>query len=89
MSLCPTKLRITCSRSTASTRGQARNVEYVMLTCAGTIEEAEYRRLREKAALQADLLGDPSSQRVTRAMALEDLVSSLDRLGRNPKEGLR
>jgi len=61
-------------------RGQKRDVEYVTLACAGTIEQDEYRRLRTKAALQADLLGDPEPERVSRAVMLEELLASLERL---------
>lgn len=55
-------------------RGQTREVEYVTLLCRGTLEEAEYVRLLDKADRQADLLGDPPSQRPTRTLLLDDLL---------------
>ena len=63
-------------------RGQSRAVEYVALLSAGTIEWDEYERLHRKAAMQADLLGDPSSQAFTRGMMLDELLASLDALSR-------
>lgn len=62
-------------------RGQDRAVEYVALLSNGTIEWDEYERLHHKAAMQADLLGDPSSQALTRGMMLDELLASLDALG--------
>jgi SNF2 family DNA or RNA helicase len=55
-------------------RGQGRHVRYVTLLGAGTIEETEYARLRQKAELQADLLGDPADASVTRRMLLNELT---------------
>jgi SNF2 family DNA or RNA helicase len=62
-------------------RGQSRDVEYVALLCDGTIEWPEYERLHRKAAMQADLLGDPTSETITREMMLSELVASLTALG--------
>lgn len=61
-------------------RGQERPVEYVALVAAGTIEEDEYSRLRTKAQSQADLLGDPIDERITRSVLLAELLASRDRL---------
>lgn len=58
-------------------RGQTRDVRYVTLVAAGTIEEAEYARLRTKAAAQGDLLGDPPDQPPTRRMMLEELLATV------------
>ncbi len=54
-------------------RGQARDVEYVMLLCSGTIEEPEYQRLLDKTDAQADVLGDPVPIRPTREMMLREI----------------
>lgn len=62
-------------------RGQNREVEYVTLLCQGTIEENEYARLHHKAAMQADLLGDPEPTHTSRTMMLDELLTSLDRIG--------
>lgn len=62
-------------------RGQPRDVEYVALLCDGTIEWPEYARLHTKAAMQADLLGDPRPDSLTREMVLEELLASLEALG--------
>lgn len=62
-------------------RGQSRDVEYVALLCDGTIEWPEYERLHAKAALQADLLGDPTPDTMTREMMLGELVASLASVG--------
>jgi SNF2 family DNA or RNA helicase len=61
-------------------RGQAREVEYVVLLCDGSIEEDEYARILTKVDAQADLLGDPAPHRANRAMMLEELLASRDRL---------
>jgi SNF2 family DNA or RNA helicase len=58
-------------------RGQSRDVRYVTLVARGTIEEAEYARLRSKAAIQGDLLGDPPDQPPTRRMLLEELLATV------------
>lgn len=58
-------------------RGQAREVEYVMLLATNTIELREYERLKAKAAQQADLLGDPDPVLFTRQMMLDELLEGL------------
>ncbi len=55
-------------------RGQARDVEYLMLLCDGTLELAEYRRLTEKERDAQELLGDRSTPPSTRVAMLEELV---------------
>lgn len=62
-------------------RGQVRDVEYVALLCHGTIEWPEYERLHMKAAMQSDLLGDPTPEAMTRELMLSELVNSLEALG--------
>lgn len=62
-------------------RGQTRPVEYVALLCEDTIEWPEYERLHAKAAMQADLLGDPRPNVLTRQLILDELLSSLTALG--------
>lgn len=57
-------------------RGQTRPVRYVTLLAEGSIEEAEYQRLLDKADRQADLLGDQAEPRLTRSMLLGELLSS-------------
>lgn len=57
-------------------RGQTRDVTYLTLLGQGTLEEAEYRRLRSKAAGQADLLGDTVAPVPTRQLLLEELLAS-------------
>ncbi|MEJ7784312.1 MAG: DEAD/DEAH box helicase [Solirubrobacteraceae bacterium] len=63
-------------------RGQARNVEYLVLLCSGSVEESEYERILRKVDLQADLLGDPEPYRPTREILMSELVASRDRVGR-------
>lgn len=60
-------------------RGQDREVDYLTLLAAGTIEEAEYGRLLDKADRQAELLGDGPTHRPTRTMLLEELIASRTR----------
>lgn len=55
-------------------RGQARDVEYVVLLCEDSIEESAYRRLLDKTDAQADVLGDPTPQRPTRQLMLAELL---------------
>jgi SNF2 family DNA or RNA helicase len=55
-------------------RGQNRDVRYVTLVSRGTIEEVEYRRLRQKADDQAALLGDPPTPALTRTLLLDELL---------------
>ena len=54
-------------------RGQAQEVEYVVLLCQDTLEEAEYERLLSKQRMAGDLLGDAVSRPVTRESFLADL----------------
>jgi SNF2 family DNA or RNA helicase len=53
-------------------RGQTREVEYVVLLCDQTIEQAEYSRLIAKESIAKSLLADPLSQRVTRTQMLAE-----------------
>ena len=55
-------------------RGQARDVEYVTLLARDTVEEPHYGRLLVKARVQADLLGDPPQQHLTRQAMLAELL---------------
>jgi len=57
-------------------RGQTRDVTYLTLLGQDTLEEVEYRRLRDKAADQADLLGDTAPALVTRQVLLDELLAS-------------
>jgi SNF2 family DNA or RNA helicase len=61
-------------------RGQDREVEYIALICRGTIEEAEYTRLLDKAEAQGDLLGDPPMDAPTRELLLAELLDAERRL---------
>lgn len=60
-------------------RGQTRDVEYVTLLAADTVEAQEFERLKSKASQQADLLGDPEPVLFTRQMMLDELVATLRR----------
>jgi SNF2 family DNA or RNA helicase len=62
-------------------RGQEQDVEYVVLLCRDSVEEAEYGRILHKVDLQADLLGDPEPYRPTRGVLLGELVAGRERLG--------
>jgi SNF2 family DNA or RNA helicase len=55
-------------------RGQGRAVEYFTLLSPGTVEISEYDRLKRKAAAQADLLGDPEPDRISREAMIEELT---------------
>ena len=55
--------------------GKTARWSYVTLLCRGTLEEAEYERLLDKADRQADLLGDPPAVRPTRNVLLNDLLA--------------
>ncbi len=55
-------------------RGQDREVEYLVLLCNGSIEEVEYERILGKVDSQANLLGDPEHQRLTREVMLDELL---------------
>lgn len=56
-------------------RGQARDVRYVTLVARGTVEEAEYARLKDKAQAQGSLLGDPPEAAPTRRLMLDELLA--------------
>jgi SNF2 family DNA or RNA helicase len=60
-------------------RGQEREVEYLVLLCDGSIEELEYERILAKVDSQADLLGDPEPERMTRAVMLDELLRTRTR----------
>jgi SNF2 family DNA or RNA helicase len=55
-------------------RGQERDCEYLLLICRDTIEEEEFRRVRDKALAQADLLGDPPDPAPSRRRMLDELL---------------
>lgn len=57
-------------------RGQERECEYLLLICRDTIEEAEFQRVRDKARVQADLLGDPADAAPSRRLLLDELLRS-------------
>ncbi len=57
-------------------RGQEREVRYVTLLAQGSIEQAEYARLLDKADRQAELLGDAPSPRLTRTLLIEELLAT-------------
>lgn len=58
-------------------RGQTRDVEYVTLLSADSLERREFERLKGKASQQANLLGDPEPVLFTREIMLEELMESL------------
>ncbi|HEV2944001.1 MAG TPA: DEAD/DEAH box helicase [Solirubrobacteraceae bacterium] len=62
-------------------RGQESDVEYLVLLCRDSVEEAEYKRILSKVDLQADLLGDPEPYRPTRDVLLDELLAGRKRLG--------
>lgn len=57
-------------------RGQAREVEYVVLLCDGTIEVKEYDRLIDKERAAQELLGDGATAPLTREVMLHELVEA-------------
>jgi SNF2 family DNA or RNA helicase len=57
-------------------RGQSRAVDYIVLLCDKTIEQAEYHRLTEKECAAQALLGDSVDSPVTRAAFLAELSSA-------------
>jgi len=59
-------------------RGQQREVRYVTLLAQDSIEQAEYRRLLDKADRQASLLGDDPAPRLTRTLLLDELLALKD-----------
>lgn len=62
-------------------RGQAREVEYLILLCEGTIEINEYERLTDKELAAQDLLGDRPSIAPTRQSLLQEAVNALRTFG--------
>jgi SNF2 family DNA or RNA helicase len=62
-------------------RGQERDVRYVVLLGADTIEETEYAVLTRKERTAHELLGDTVDSIPTRTAMLEELTSSAGRLG--------
>lgn len=60
-------------------RGQRHLCEYVFLVSEDTIEGQEFDRIRSKARLQGDLLGDPDDEAPTRDRFMEDLLSDRER----------
>lgn len=61
-------------------RGQERPVEYVVLVASDTIEEDEWRRLRDKEQSARDLLSDPGEGPPTRQTMLAELQRSAARM---------
>jgi len=61
-------------------RGQQRAVEYLILTCTGTIEELEYARLLQKEKAAQRLLGDSAAPQVVRSAMLQEILMSLSAL---------
>jgi len=57
-------------------RGQERDVEYLVLLCAGSLEQVEYEQILRKVERQADVLGDPRSYRPTREALLGELLDA-------------
>jgi SNF2 family DNA or RNA helicase len=64
-------------------RGQKRDVKYMFLVCAGSIEVQEYDRITSKDASARNLLGDPDGPPLTHealltdALGLQDLLDSV------------
>lgn len=57
-------------------RGQAREVQYIILLAENTLEEKEYQRLLYKQHAAHELLGDPTGEQpVSRQAMLSDLLS--------------
>lgn len=61
-------------------RGQERDVEYLVLLCAGSLEEVEYEQILRKVERQADVLGDPKPHRPTRESLLGELLDARGRM---------
>jgi SNF2 family DNA or RNA helicase len=55
--------------------GQERDVEYLILLCAGTIEVSEYERLIQKEKAAQDMLGDTIEPPITRELMLAELLT--------------
>ncbi len=68
-------------------RGQERAVEYIVLLCQDTIEEAEYQRLLNKEASAQELLGDIVDPPVVRTSMLLEATALLDRFKTGPSAG--
>lgn len=62
-------------------RGQERDVEYIVLLSRNSLEEVEYEQILRKVERQADVLGDPKPERLTREALLEELIAVRGRLG--------
>ncbi len=62
-------------------RGQAKDVEYLILLCDKTIEIDEYARLLAKEKLAQELLGDRVEKPITRESMLSDAINSLRLIG--------
>jgi SNF2 family DNA or RNA helicase len=58
-------------------RGQAKEVEYVVLLCDRTIEIPEYERLLAKEQQAQELLGDIVDEPITRESMLSEMVKAL------------
>jgi SNF2 family DNA or RNA helicase len=67
-------------------RRQQRAVEYVILLCAGTIEENEYARLLRKQASAKQLLGDDTDEPPTRKSMLREAIDAARAIGISPAE---
>lgn len=61
-------------------RGQRRAVEYLILTCTGTIEELEYTRLLQKEQAAQRLLGDSVAPQMMRSAMLQEILASMSAL---------
>lgn len=61
-------------------RGQERDVEYLVLLCAGSLEEFEYEQILRKVERQANVLGDPKPYRPTREALLGELLDARGRM---------
>jgi SNF2 family DNA or RNA helicase len=68
-------------------RGQAREVEYIMLLGDDTIELSEYDRLIQKERAAQELLGDPSTTPPTRETFLAETRGAAARLERGKGQG--
>lgn len=62
-------------------RGQIRDVEYLVLLCAGTMEEPEYARLLRKQTSARMLLGDDVDEPPTRETMLREALDAARALG--------
>jgi SNF2 family DNA or RNA helicase len=62
-------------------RGQRREVEYIVLLCANTLEENEYARLLRKQVSAQELLGDDIIEPPTRRAMLREAIDAAKALG--------